>query len=251
MRNLRAAISFLTRVPVPISGDSNQTAAVPWFPVVGALVGLAVGGAMAGLVHLVPSIVAAAVAVLLGLMITGAFHEDGLADVADAFAGAWTPVARLEMMKDPLHGTYGVAAICGSIVLRIACLAALGASPAAAFAAVVAAHTLGRAGAVVLMLAVPPARADGLGADVARSLRPSRASIGVLAGVAVAALATGWWIGPFALAAAVGLVCIGWLAKRKIHGVTGDVLGAAEQVIECLVLVVASGLAARYRLWWQ
>lgn len=251
MRDLRAAISFLTRVPVATSGEHNHAAAVPWFPFVGTLVGLGVGGAMAGLVHLVPSFVAAAVAVLLGVRITGGFHEDGLADVADAFAGAWTPAARLEMMKDPLHGTYGVAAMCGSIVLRIACVASLGASPATAFAALVAAHTLGRAGAIVLMAKVAPARADGLGFDVARSMRGSRVAMGVVAGVAVAGVATGWWAGPFLLATAVGTAYIGRLAVRKVGGVTGDVLGAAEQVIECLVLVVASGLATRYALWWR
>ena len=251
MRNLRAAISFLTRVPVPTSGELNQAGAVPWFPVVGGLVGLAVGGAMAGLVHLVPSLVAAALAVLLGVALTGGFHEDGLGDVADAFAGAWTPATRLEMMKDPLHGTYGVAAISGSIVLRIACVAALGASPAAAFAALVTAHILGRSGAVLLMATVRPARADGLGADAARSLRTSVVMIGVVAGVAIAAVATGWWIGPFLLAAAIGTVAVARLAVHKIGGVTGDVLGAAEQVIECLVLVVASGLAPRYGLWWR
>ena len=251
MRNLRAAIVFLTRVPVPISGEPNQAAAVPWFPVAGALVGLAAGGAMAGLVHLVPALVAASLTVLLGLYITGAFHEDGLADVADAFAGGWTPEARLRIMKDPLHGTYGVAAMCGSIVLRIACVATLGVSPAAAFAALVAAHTLGRTGAVVLMTAVRPARADGLGIDAARSLRRSSALIGVAAGVSIAAVATGWWVGPFLLALIASILIVGKLAIGKIGGISGDVLGTVEQVIECLVLVVATGLATRYTLWWR
>ena len=251
MRNLRAAISFLTRIPVPVSGEANQAAAVPWFPVVGAFIGLAVGGAMAGLVHLVPSLVAAALAVLLGVMVTGAFHEDGLADVADAFAGGWTPAQRLELLKDPLHGTYGVAAMCGSIVLRIACVASLGASPAVAFAAVLAAHTLGRSGAVLLMATVPPARTDGLGAQAARSLRGAHAVLGLLGGVGIVALATGWWVGPFVLAMIVGIGVLGRMAMSKISGISGDVLGAAEQVVECLVLVVATGLATRSGLWWS
>jgi adenosylcobinamide-GDP ribazoletransferase len=251
MRNLRAAISFLTRVPVPVSGEPDMAAAVPWFPIVGALVGAAVGGAMAGLVHLVPPLVAAVLAVLLGVMITGAFHEDGLADVADAFAGGWTPDDRLRILKDPLHGSYGVAAMCGTIVLRIACIAALGVSPMVAFAAVLTAHVLGRTGSVLLMATVPTARTDGLGATTARSLRGSHAVFGLLSGVAIAALATGWWTGPFLLAVLVGAGALGWLAMRKISGISGDVLGAAEQVIECLVLVVATGLASRYTLWWR
>src|SRR5262249_54628222 len=85
MRNLRAAITFLTRIPIPVS-DAPLTAAVPWFPIVGGMIGLTVGLVAAGLLELVPALVAASVGVLLGVLLTGAFHEDGLADVADAFA---------------------------------------------------------------------------------------------------------------------------------------------------------------------
>ena len=251
MRNLRAAIVFLTRVPVPIKGEPNLTAAVPWFAVVGAMVGGCVGATAAGLVHVVPSTVAATVAVLLGILLTGAFHEDGLADVADAFAGGWTREDRIRILDDPLHGSYGVAALCGSIVIRVVCVASLGLSPAAAFASVVAAHTLGRGAAVGLMAAVPVARPDGLGAEYARSLSGRRASVGAITAVAITTLAVGWWAGPFVIAALVGAGAVAWLAIRKLGGVTGDVLGTAEQVVECLVLVTATALATRYHLWWR
>jgi len=251
MRNLRAAIAFLTRIPVPMSGPPSLTGAVPWFPTVGAIVGLTVGGTDALLLHLVPPIVAAVIAVLFGVLMTGTFHEDGLADVADAFVGGWSTEERIRILRDPLHGSYGVAALCGSIIVRVACIASLGVSPAVAFACVVAAHALGRAGAVALMAAMPTARPDGLGAEYTRDLRPWNAAVGEASGVAVAALAVGWWVGPFVLATVVGAAAVGWLAMRKIGGVTGDVLGAAEQVVECLVLVVATGLATRYRLWWR
>ena len=247
--NFLAAVSFLTRVPVRLRSAPSMTAAVPWFPVVGALVGCAVGGAAAGLAEVVPMSVAAAVAVLLGVLLTGAFHEDGLADVADAFAGGWTPEQRLRILKDPLHGSYGVAALCGSIVLRIVALATLG--PAVAFAGSVAAHTLGRAAAVGLMGTVRVATPDGLGADYARTLPRRSAVVGVATSLVIAALATGWWVGPLAAAAVLAAVAVGWLAVRKIGGVTGDVLGTAEQVTECLVLVVVSGLAQRHALWWR
>jgi len=251
MRNLRAAIAFMTRIPVPITGTPSMTAAVPWFPAVGAIVGLAVGGTAALLLHLVPPLVAASVAVLVGVALTGAFHEDGLADVADAFVGGWSREERMRILRDPLHGSYGVAAMCGSIIIRVACVASFGASPAVAFACVVAAHALGRTGAVALMAAMPAARAEGLGAEYTRSLRPVSAAIGEASGVAIAALAVGWWVGPFVLATVVGACAVAWLAMRKIGGITGDVLGAAEQTIECLVLVTATGLATRYRLWWR
>ena len=98
---------------------------------------------------------------------------------------------------------------------------------------------------------VPVARPDGLGADV----RPlGRAGPGArpaaLVAVAIAAAATGWWAGPLALAAAVGAVAVVRVAGRALGGITGDVLGAVEQVGECLVLVVVTGLATRHDLWW-
>lgn len=251
MRNLRGAIVLLTRVPVATGGPPSLTAAVPWFPIVGALVGGIVGGAAAGLFHVVPPFVGAALAVLLGVLITGAFHEDGLADTADAFAGGWTRDDRIRILDDPLHGTYGVAALCGSIVVRVACLGSLGFSPAAAFACTVAAHALGRATAVGLMVAVPVARPDGLGAEYARSLPRGRGLAGVSSGVIIAAVATGWWVGPFVAGSLVAGSSVAWLTKRKLGGITGDVLGAAEQVVECVVLATATGLAIRSSLWWR
>lgn len=251
MRNLRAAIAFLTRVPVRVGGEPDPASAVPWFPLIGALVGIMVGGSAAGLLHVVPPLVAAAVAVMFGVLLTGAFHEDGLADIADAFAGGWTREDRLRILKDPLHGSYGVAALCGSIVIRIACVASFGASPAVAFACVVAAHALARSAAIVLMLVAPTVRANGLAADSTRTLRRTPVMFGALVGVAAAALAVGWWVVPFVAATITGAAIIWWLSQRKIGGLTGDVLGAAEQVAECLVLVVATGLATHYALWWR
>ena len=222
---------------------------MPWFPVVGGLIGLAVGGVAAGLAELVPMAVAAAVAIVAGVVITGAFHEDGLADTADAFAGGWTREERLRILADPLHGSYGVAAMCGTIVVRILCVAAL--APAAAFAGLIAAHALGRSAAVGAMTAYPLATSDGLGAGYAAGLPRRRAVVGVFGGTGIAAAATGWWVGPLAAAAVVAAVAVGALAMRKIGGVTGDVLGAVEQVTECLVLVVVTALAPRHPLWWR
>ena len=196
-----------------------------------------------------PGSVAAAVGVLVGVLVTGAFHEDGLADTADAIAGGSTRERRFEILKDPRHGTYGVAALCGSIVLRVVAVATLG--PAAAFAGLVAAHTLGRGAAVAddgCRPGRPPRRPRRRLRPVGRhpvGRRPPRSLA-----VAIAALATGWWAGPLALAAAVGAVAVAILARRAFGGVTGDLLGAIEQVAEMLVLVVVSGLAQRHAVWW-
>jgi len=246
-RNFLAAAQFLTRVPIRLRTAPDLAAAVPWFPVVGALIGAAVGLVAAGLTEVVPASVAAAVAIIVGLLITGAFHEDGLADTADALGGM-TPERRREILKDSRHGSYGVAAMCTTILLRIICVASLG--PAAAFAGLVAAHTLGRGAAVAAMVAGRPAPHEGLGADYTRVLSPRSAAVGVLAALAIGALVSGWWVGPLAFTVALGAAAVIRLAHRAFGGISGDLLGAVEQVGECLVLIVVSGLALHHQPWW-
>jgi adenosylcobinamide-GDP ribazoletransferase len=240
--SLLAALQFLTRVPIRLRREPSLTKTVAWFPAAGALIGAAIGGVAAGMWHLTPPMVAAAVAITVGLLITGAFHEDGLGDVADAFGGGWTVDRRLEILKDSRHGTYGVAAICASIVLRIIALGSLP-GPLDMFTAAVAAHTMGRVAAVAMAGSMTLASNTGLGADYGRSTTPLRATAGCVAGLAITAVAVGWWVAPLMGAAMVALVGTGLLARRKIGGISGDVLGAAEQVAECLCLVVLSGLA--------
>lgn len=242
-----AAAQFLTRIPIRLRSAPDLATSVPWFPVVGAAIGGIVGGIAAGLMEVIPATVAAAVAVVLGVMLTGAFHEDGLADTADAIGG-WTQERRREILKDSRHGSYGVAAMCSSIVLRILCVASMG--PAAAFAGLVAAHTLGRGAAVGVMGVASPVPVDGLGADYARGLPPARAVMGVAASLGIAAIAVGWWVGPLAAAVAAGALVVTIVAHQAFGGVSGDVLGAVEQVGECLVLVMVSGLALHHHAWW-
>lgn len=244
---LLGAIQFLTRVPLRLRSAPDLSRSVPWFPVVGSMIGAVVGGVGVAMLELVPPLVAAAIAVLFGVALTGAFHEDGLADTADALGG-WSPEQRREILKDSRHGSYGVVAMCGTIVLRITCVAALG--PAVAFASLVAAHTIGRGAAVGVMGFAPPVPEEGLGADFSRALSPQRAVMGVVAALAIGALSVGWWVVPFAGAAACGAIAASVLARRAFGGVSGDILGAVEQVAECLVLVVATGLAVRHPLWW-
>lgn len=250
MSGFLGAFQFLTRVPVRLARPPELARCVPWFPVVGALVGAVAGGVAASLFDAVGPAVAAGCAVAVALLVTGAFHEDGLADVADAFGGGWTTEDRLRILKDPRHGTYGVAALTSSIVVRVACVASMP-TAATAFAGLVASHALGRGAAVGAMAAVPTATPAGLGADYARTVGTARATAGVLGALAVAAAVAGWWVGPLAAAALAAAVGVSWLAMRKIGGTTGDVLGAIEQVGECLVLVVAVGLAREHDLWWR
>jgi adenosylcobinamide-GDP ribazoletransferase len=246
---LLGAIQFLTRIPIRLPAAVDHVRVVPWFPIVGALIGAVVGGIAIGLAEFVPGMVAAGLAVATGLLITGAFHEDGLADIADAFGGGWTIEERLEILKDSRHGTYGVAALCSSIVIRVVAAGSIPSS-AALFAGFVAAHTLGRAAAVVAMLAAPPATESGLGASSARELRPATTTAGLLVGTAVAGALTGWWAAVLVMIAVLATAAVVFLALSKIGGIAGDVLGAVEQVCECLVLVAVSGLAAHNMLWW-
>lgn len=244
---LLGAFQFLTRIPIRLRSAPDLAASVPWFPVVGALIGAAVGGIAAGLMELVPVTVAAALAVIAGVMITGAFHEDGLADTADAMGG-WTPERRREILKDSRHGSYGVAAMCSTIVLRVLCVASLG--PAAALAGLVAAHTLGRGAAVAVMGLAAPIPTEGLGAEYTRSLSSGRAAAGVATALGSATVAVGWWTVPLTGAAGVGALLVWMIARRAFGGVSGDIFGAVEQIGECLVLVVVSGLALHHAPWW-
>ena len=108
---LRGAVTFLTRVPIGYAAvEIDLARSVPFVPVVGALVGLAVAGADIGVGAVLPRLPAAALAVTVGVVLTGALHEDGLADTADAL-GARDRADVLRILRDPAHGTYGVLAL--------------------------------------------------------------------------------------------------------------------------------------------
>src|SRR5215208_1067890 len=130
------ALQFLTRIPIRhTDAPVTRAAMAPWFPVVGAVVGALVGGVAAGLQYWLAPFAAATVAVAAGMLVTGAFHEDGLADLADAVAGGSTRERRFEILEDSRLGTYGTAALASSVLVRAAALTALAAAgPAAVFA---------------------------------------------------------------------------------------------------------------------
>jgi adenosylcobinamide-GDP ribazoletransferase len=234
VRGLLGAVSFLTRVPVGGGERRPEELAgfVPWFPVVGAGVGLAVAATYAASRMLLPPLPAATLAVVAGIGLTGAFHEDGLGDTADAFAGGWDRDSTVRILKDPRLGTFGVLAVAASLLLRVGAVAAL--APGAALAALPAAHALSRAAAVATMAALPAAAETGLGASYALAL--------ALALLGLPALGA-------AAAAAVAAALLGRLAVRRIGGVTGDVLGAVEQLAEMLTLLAAVAAAGTGR--WE
>jgi adenosylcobinamide-GDP ribazoletransferase len=230
--DLSAALMLLTRLPVP--GALPARAAGVWaWPIVGAIVGL-VGAAVYWLaIRLgLPPALAAICAVAGTVLTTGALHEDGLADTADGFGGGATVARKLEIMRDSRIGSFGALALILSLGLRVAALASL-ADPAVVAIDLVAAGVLGRAVMIGIMLALPPARADGMAAALG-ALPIMPAAIGFAIAFACVLLPHG--VRAVVAAGLAGALMI-WLARRQIGGHTGDVLGATEQAAECAVLI--------------
>lgn len=242
----KVAVIFLTRLPLRLRGTvmpEDLAASAPFFPLTGAGLGLVAGLVFAAAAGIgLPPPIAAALAIGALALLTGALHEDGLADVADGLGGGATAGARLAIMRDPRLGSFGVLALVLTLLLRVACLAAL-AEPFLVLAALLAAGALSRAPLPVMMAVLPAARLDGLAATAGRP-----ASGRAVAAVAFAAVLAGLALGPIAggvalLAAGAAAGSIGALALRRIGGITGDVLGAAQQVAEVAVLLVAVAMS--------
>jgi adenosylcobinamide-GDP ribazoletransferase len=236
------AAAFLTRVPLAAPGPAGRPlAAGAWaFPLVGAGI-----GGVAAFFFLLAQLLgfgdgpAALLAVLAGAALTGALHEDGLADAADGLFGGDDRERRLAIMRDSRHGTFGVLALVASVLLRVAALARLG-DPLHAGLALVAAHALSRALLPAAMRVLKPARADGLGAG-AGTPSPAQTAVAVALGGAIALAALGPLRGLLALLAAAAAVgAAARLARSRIGGYTGDVLGAFQQIGEIAMLLAAA-----------
>jgi adenosylcobinamide-GDP ribazoletransferase len=241
--DLRIATSFVTILPVASSkpaGDGAIARAAWALPVAGLAVGLsgALVYAIASRFGLAPNL-AALLALAATALMTGALHEDGLADTADGLGGGRTRERKLEIMRDSRIGTYGVCALILSFGLRWSALAAI-ANPWAVALALCAAHTAARAGLPAFMSQVPPARPDGLSASAGSPPGRSIAiafAVGILA--LVLALGPGKALVSLILLSLAGLI-LARLAIRQIGGQTGDILGAFEQSGEILILLVAA-----------
>jgi adenosylcobinamide-GDP ribazoletransferase len=241
MSGLRTAWIFLTRIPIGDDPRPERSRAAPWFPAVGAIVGAIAAAVWLGAGELLGPLPAAGLGVAAGALVTGAFHHDGLADMADGFGGGWDIQQRLDIMKDSRHGTYGVMVLVSIVVLQVAALASHG--PAQGAAALVAAHTIGRCGAIALVAFAPPAADAGLGAGHTEGARRGPIAAGTIGGVAVAVAVYGIGALVATAVAAVAVALCGALAWRKIRGVTGDVLGAAEQLAETAALLTTAAFA--------
>ncbi len=243
--DLKTAVAFLTRLPMPHPQGAmppNFVRAHRMFPVVGAVIGAAIGlFCLALRVTGLPDLACAALALGAGMILTGALHEDGLADVADGFGGGRDAAAKLEIMRDSRLGTYGAAILLVSFAAKLSALASL--PDAQLVFGMIAAHALARGVLPVMSLNLPYARKDGLAANAGRP-DAGVAMVAIAIALVIALLALSFANAVWAvLVTAICAVVMAWLAKRQIGGQTGDVLGAAEQVAETAVLLL---LAARF-----
>ncbi|RPE71964.1 cobalamin-5'-phosphate synthase [Pacificibacter maritimus] len=235
-QDVKTSMAVLSRLPVHARFD-RLPLAIWAFPVVG----LVISTACVLLLMICDWIglgigLSVALAMTLGVMMTGAMHEDGIADTADGFWGGWTAARRLEIMRDSQIGTYGVLAL---VLVMLARFSALSATVNGFnYGAIIAAAILSRAAMPYVMLLLAPARADGLSVQTGR---PDRKAVTLGAGVA---LALSWALVGFVSTVVAGCVCVvviaGFmrLAKAKIGGQTGDVLGATQVICELAALAV-------------
>jgi cobalamin 5'-phosphate synthase/cobalamin synthase len=243
LRALVAAVTFLTRIPlgrwIVLDGEDVARAG-PAFPLVGAGIGAAVGGTATVLAHPLSPLLAIALALTLGALLTGALHLDALADSADAL-GAASRERALAIMRDHTVGAYGVVAVALDLLIRAGALSALlHHDHLLRFA--IAAGALSRLTPVLLATALPYAR-DGSGAgDSLTQGGPVRAVVAGVVAVAIAVILVGV-SGAALTACAIATAAVLALAFRRwLGGVTGDALGAGVELTELVVLIVAVAL---------
>lgn len=251
-RDYVSVLRFYTRIPVPdgLGGEHDVPAfarAARAVPLVGLTLGLLALLLMAVLNWLgVTPWLLAIITVAALVALTGAFHEDGLADAADGLGGGHTRHQKLEIMRDSRLGSYGALALMLITLVRIAALAALLAELTVLRAGLLllAAETLSRTSALAIGAFLPAAREDGAGFAAGRPTRAALQSAAVVCLIVV--VLTVWsalgFIASllFILASLAGTTLMGWLAERQLGGQTGDIAGAAQQLNLVAMLALAS-----------
>jgi adenosylcobinamide-GDP ribazoletransferase len=238
---LASAITFLTIVPVPAGADADAGlgGAAVWFPVVGAAVGGLAGGVRLLAGDALGASVATVLAMIALVIVTGALHQDGLADTADGLGARGARARRLEVMRDSSTGVFGALALIAWALLLFTTLTSLDGDRA--LRALVVACALARWAALAHAAATSPARSDGLGAAL-RVGRPALAVATVVSAIVALAIA-GLVPGAAAIGAAVVVVGLSVaFARRTLGGRTGDTLGATVAIAEVVVCVVLLGV---------
>ena len=236
MRSLLASVAFCTRIPISSAfGAGDVGKAARWFPLVGLLLGAAYGAMAFILAARFPASVVAVLIVTADALLTGALHLDGLADMTDGFGGGRTREDVLRIMRDHAIGSYGAAALILLVALKVTAIAGLIACHAE-LPYLVLAPVLGRWSMVLLSRLFPYARPSEAVSCHVGTVELVWAS--VLA-ACTAILVARWhgvvcWVAVTAVSALLGRICL-----RRIGGITGDTLGANEQICESVVLIAA------------
>lgn len=235
-----ASLAFLTILPigrqVRLTGADVARGSIA-FPIVGCGIGALGGVADWALGLHAPAMLAAVVAVAICTLITGALHLDGLADYADSFGGR-TVDDRLRIMRDHAIGTYGGLALILDLLIKTSAFAAVaGTTDAIAFGA--AAGAVSRMCGPILAAVLPYAQRS-TGSGSALSARPSagRAAVAAALGLILALFTVGQSAWVAAAAAALVLTLVALSAFQRLGGVTGDVMGAASELVEMTTLAV-------------
>jgi adenosylcobinamide-GDP ribazoletransferase len=238
MRTLRIAFGLLTTLPFPLPNDwspGDSGRASVWYPFVGLIIGALTWLAWKGTMLFFPPLVAGTLTLLAWVALTGGLHLDGLADCCDGLLASASVERRLEIMKDPHLGAFGIIGLILVLLLKGATLATL--TPAMSLGILLAA-SLAR-WCILPAGLFPLARPSGMGADLASSLQRSFIYVGGVLPLGLAlVLGTRGVVSLLAGLAAAALVL--WLAKSRIDGVTGDVFGMVVEVVETAVLLVFS-----------
>jgi adenosylcobinamide-GDP ribazoletransferase len=241
------ALMFYTRVPCPRwIGHSEEllNKSTIYFPLIGWLVGGVVAATYWLLLHLFSTDIALLLSMVVGILMTGAFHEDGFADVCDGFGGGWTQLRILEIMKDSRLGTYGAAGLGLILALKFLALKSVAATPMSSLHSIVSllvAHALSRATALTFIYTHEYARAneDSKAKPVAKKISLTELLIGLSFGI-LPLLAYAFWLrNPWLLLVLLPLALtkayLGNYFQKWIGGYTGDCLGATQQVAEVVV----------------
>lgn len=232
------AMSLLTRLPLAASWlDATRMGHSIWaFPIVGLIVGLISGLTLAAMTYLgISNEIAAALALIVLVLLTGAMHEDGLADCCDGLGGGQDKSRALEIMKDSAIGAYGAIGLILAFSLRWSALSEL--APVMPIAALVSASMLSRSALSFFMYLMPNARPDGLSKLVGRPTG-SQTVMALLIPLVIVVVLVGWSALTLIPLAFVASLPLAYMATRKLGGQTGDVLGGIQQCVEIATLIL-------------
>ena len=249
LRYFLIAVQFLTRIPVPgqlATSEEELGKAAPFFPLVGAIVGGCAAAVFLLSVRVFPLSPSVLIAIAFASFLTNGFHEDGLADTFDGLGGGWTKERALEIMRDSRLGTYGTLALIFLLLAKFTLLSSL--APEQIWRCLIVGHVSSRWTVLPLCSWLPYARKEGQGKLVAKQISASAFSFGTISLVVLLSVIT--WKLVLIIVGVVAFITLvsGLYFKRRLGGITGDCLGAVNQLAEVSVYLTAlAAVHSRFR----